>query len=298
MDPQQVSSSSFKGCSINQKERVDPHGRIVKPGAADHQGALKTSMASNKVQANLTFEQGVLAFNKPEEQGSEEEASYSGQGDEGSEPETYLHKLPAELRNVIYRYVGLVNRRVYISSTEEPALIQAIPSLREELYFIMFGENKFEVVVYSNFSVDDNGDNGRPIRQPVPSSRCAVGRLSIRDDSWISKSEHAIRFRHIGFRVAGTEPLTSIFCMFINVPGKGTNSGPPHVKTMHFSPGALRPYFLSKIEAAKSKAKAFSAQLGFCGFTVAELDDIAKCFVWTKAERRAFKPYTVNYIDE
>ncbi|KAM0714237.1 hypothetical protein Q7P37_010024 [Cladosporium fusiforme] len=196
--------------------------------------------------------------------------------------ETYLHRLPAELRNRIYRDVGLKSQRLDLSITDEPALTEAIPDLRDELHSIIFSENKLRVNVYTTFNQSPSFSFG-----PMPRTPPEVGKIDLPPDHWTWKVDpRFVNIKHICFRVRQQSDHTLLFNLFANVKmdnGKIVAKGRMDVRNQDLR-RPLRPLG----DLARAKLKLMATREGFEGLSWADAQDIAACFVSVEEARTKF----------
>jgi beta-lactam-binding protein with PASTA domain len=215
--------------------------------------------------------------------------------DSGSPPpppqplqESYLYKLPPELRNRIYRHVGLYGGRVDLRNHEEPALAQAIPSLKDELHSFIFSENKLRVPVYSTFIASHRPDptNEAPKKERLGdfnNSPFSPGVIGIAPDSWVMNVDpRAMAIRHICFRIMEAEERDGshkhLCDHFLNVKWI---DGKPKVfgRTIVAGTDILKRKMNQMSYLATARAQRFAQQEGFEGLNWEQAQHIAASFV-------------------
>jgi hypothetical protein len=194
-------------------------------------------------------------------------------------PETFLHRLPGELRNRIYRYIGIRGSRIQLAGQKEPALATAIPDLRNEIHSIYFAENALQVSIYSEFKVHDSEPQN--YRVTPRGGRFGAGKLAIDDDSWIKQTNaDVVTIRRICLSVheMGGYPIADFF---VNVrrnkeTGGQIVRGALHVRgtTKKLTGKAIKPMG----DCAKHVAKKLGERNGFFGFSWREVGLIAASF--------------------
>jgi hypothetical protein len=202
--------------------------------------------------------------------------------------ETYLHKLPGELRNRIYRYVGLHGARVDLRNFEEPALSQAIPALKDELHSFIFSENKLRVPVYSIFSAAHVPDptNKAPKKQRLGdfnNSPFSPGVIGIAPDSWVMNVDpRVMAIKHLCFRILEAEERDGshkhLCDHFLNVKWV---DGEPKVAGRTYVSGTdvLKRKMNQMSYLATARAQQFAQQDGFESFNWEQAQHIAASFV-------------------
>jgi hypothetical protein len=202
--------------------------------------------------------------------------------------ESYLHKLPPELRNRIYRHVGLYGGRVDLRNHEEPALAQAIPSLKDELHSFIFSENKLRVPVFSTFIAAHRPDptNEAPKKERLGdfnNSPFSPGVIGIAPDSWVMNVDpRAMAIRHICFRIMEAEERDGshkhLCDHFLNVKWI---DGEPKVfgRTIVAGTDILKRKMNQMSYLATARAQRFAQQEGFEGLNWEQAQYIAASFV-------------------
>ena len=195
---------------------------------------------------------------------------------------TYLHRLPGELRNRIYRHIGLTRSRIRLGLLEEPALAQAIPDFRTEIQSILLAENKLDVDVHSKFVVFD--DPVLKMRSASRGDKHGAGKLAIADDSWLRTRnvKQAIIVRSVGFHIQEMGGL-SFIAFFVNIVGHGNDlkvrlradCTPSYKRLLANRLRSARP---SMVQKAKDSVHKMAKRAGFAGLTWSDMETIAKCF--------------------
>jgi hypothetical protein len=202
--------------------------------------------------------------------------------------ETYLHKLPGELRNRIYRYVGFHGARIDLRNFEEPALSQAIPALKDELHSFIFSENKVRVPVYSTFNaakVPDLNDKG-PKKERLGdfnNSPFSTGVIGIAPDSWVMNVDpRVMAIKHICFRILEVEErdgshkhLSDHFLNVKWIDGKPKVSGRTYVAGTDVPNRKMN----QMSYLATARGQHYAQQEGFEGFNWEQAQHIAASFV-------------------
>lgn len=195
--------------------------------------------------------------------------------------ESHLHRLPGELRNRIYRYVGLSSQRLNITTMDEPALTQAIPDLRDEMHSILFSENKLGVQVFCD---DDNVSPHRMLPFTLatdidlPQGIPGYGRIWLDTDSWVKHVDRrSVLIKHIDFRVYNTFGH-KMLDFFVNVRqiegGKHTAAGRLDV----FGTRSYKAQVSDMGDLARAVTKRIGEREGFVGLTWDDAEEIAACF--------------------
>ncbi|GAB7323268.1 hypothetical protein MBLNU13_g05748t1 [Cladosporium sp. NU13] len=208
---------------------------------------------------------------------------------------SYLHRLPGELRNRIYRHIGLIGARLELRSFEEPALAVAIPDLKDELYSFMLSANKLRVPVYTGFRTGlKPGADGSKKKSPKKSpkkdalgdfnnSHTAPGQVGIAPDAWVMQVDpNYVTIKHICLRILEShvsEIGHKLICdYFLNVSCKDGNMRATGRTTMETS-DVLKRTFNHMSCLATERAKQFAQQDGFEGFNWEQVRHIAASFV-------------------
>jgi hypothetical protein len=202
--------------------------------------------------------------------------------------QSYLHRLPGELRNRIYRYIGLSGPRMELRNLEEPALSVAIPDLKHELHSFMFSANKLRVPIYTGFRADTPPDRSKPPTKrdslgEFNNSHTAPGKIGIAPDSWVMQVDpRFVTIKHICLRVLESHSSDGghkLVCdYFVNVSckdGEMRVSGKNSMKATD----ALRRTVNHMSNLATERAKQCAKQEGFEGFTWEQVQHIAASFV-------------------
>lgn len=220
--------------------------------------------------------------------------SESGSSPQPAEPlqESYLHRLPAELRNRIYRYVGLRGSRLDLRNLEEPALAVAIPDLKDEVLSFIFSENKFRVPVTSRFSVDYPPGQRPQTSKKVPekdslgdfnNGHFEPGVIGIAPDSWVMNiNPRCMALKHISFRIMESgevdgshRHLCDYFVNIRMVDGKPS----AFCRTTVAVSTVLKSRMNHMAYLATARAKKYTEAEGFEGFTWEQAQQIAASFV-------------------
>jgi hypothetical protein len=202
---------------------------------------------------------------------------------------SYFHRLPGELRNRIYRYIGLRGGRLELQNLEEPALSVAIPDLKDELPSYMFSANKLRVPIYSGFRADTPPDPSKKKSaknkglDDFNNSDTAPGKIGIAPDSWVMQVDpHFVTIKHICLRVLESHDSIvghkHICDYFLNVSCK---HGEMRVKGRNSmeTTDVLRRTVNHMVYLATARAKKFAEKEGFEGITWKQLQHIAASFV-------------------
>ena len=203
---------------------------------------------------------------------------------------SYLHRLPAELRNRVYRYVGLHGVRLELRNMKEPALAVAFPDLRDELHSFIFSANKLRIPIYSGFRTDSppNASKKQPAKKDdlgdFNNSHVAPGMIGIAPDSWVMTIDpRFVTIKHICLRVLESHGSTSghkhLCDYFVNVSyskdGKLKVSGQTRMETTDI----LRRTINHMANLATARAKQCAQRDGFQGFTWEQVQHIVASFV-------------------
>lgn len=204
---------------------------------------------------------------------------------------SYLHRLPAELRNRIYRYTGLQNRRIELGSFKEPALALAIPDLRDELHSIIFAENKLEVGIYSEYQVYNSPQT--PSRVQTRGGKYGAGKLALEPSSWVWKAKpEIIVIDHICLDVQ--EMGGSGICRFfinVRIDKKGKRVVQATTRVLGNIEGTRQIRIMG--DFARTRANEVAKRDGFVGFSLADIKHIAAAFVSVQAaEKKVRKKMT------
>lgn len=199
---------------------------------------------------------------------------------------SYLQKLPGELRNRIYHLLGLRSNRMILETLRMPCLIVAYPDLKDELLSIMLSDNRLRVPVYSNFRI--KASEVVPHKQkPSSYGPFKVGTVAIEATNWVMKIDpHFVTIKHIGLRILevplpgsrSTETPKLICDFFLNV---RTQKGKPTTvshKTMMMASTDTKRGSRCMCDLATARAKRFAAHDGFIGFTWKQVQEIAASF--------------------
>jgi len=209
--------------------------------------------------------------------------------------ESYLHRLPGELRNRIYRHIGLIGARLELRNFEEPALAVAIPDLKDELHSFMLSQNKLRVPVYTGFRTDlKPGAEGSKKKSPKKSpkkddlgdfniSHTAPGQVGIDPDAWVMQVDpNYVTIKHICLRILESHVSESghkhICDYFLNVSCKDGQMKVTGRITMETS-DVLKRTINHMSCLATERAKQMAQQDGFEGFTWEQVRHIAASFV-------------------
>ena len=214
----------------------------------------------------------------------------------GSSPEpsqqaqkSYLHRLPGELRDRIYRYIGLRGGRLELQNLEEPALSVAIPDLKNELPSFMFSANKLRVPIYSAFRADTPPDPSKRKSaknkglDDFNNSDTAPGKIGIAPDSWVMQVDpRFVTIKHICLRVLESHDSIvghkHICDYFLNVSCKHGEMRVTGRNSMETT-DVLRRTVNHMVYLATARAKEYAKQEGFEGFTWEQVQHIAASFV-------------------
>ncbi|QIW98922.1 hypothetical protein AMS68_004440 [Peltaster fructicola] len=190
-------------------------------------------------------------------------------------PETFLHLLPGELRNRIYRIIGFPSKRQHLDDIKEPFLAQAIPSLRPEILAMLFAEATFEVDTYSELMV--HSSYIAPQRAKFRGGRYGTGTLKLVQDNWIRKADQlAVRFHHVHIQVR--EMDGSKICLIVLNNTRGTKRNGPRMSVQSVTSQHLK----SRLRDAKDMALKYVRELrkdkDHPGFALVHLEKIAEYF--------------------
>ena len=222
--------------------------------------------------------------------------------------ESYLHRLPGELRNRIYQHVGLIGARLELQNFEEPALAAAIPDLKDELHSFMMSANKLRVPVYSGFRHDlKPGAVEKKKRVKKPSKKSskpeesadvndpstAPGTVGIDPDSWVMHADPSfVTIKHICLRVLESHVSASghkhLCDYFLNVSCKDGNMTATG-RTMMEASNVLKRTINHMACLATERAKQCAQKDGFEGFTWEQVQYIASSFVSVADARSRYK---------
>ena len=208
---------------------------------------------------------------------------------------SYLHRLPGELRNRVYRHIGLIASRLELRNLEEPALAVAIPDLKDELHSFMLSANKLRVPVYTGFRTDlkpGAEDSKKKSSKKSPkkdglgdfnNSHTAPGQLGIAPDAWVMQVDpRYVTIKHICLRLLESHVSESghkhICDYFLNVSCKDGQMRVTGRTTMETS-DVLKRTINHMSCLATERAKQFAEQDGFEGFTWEQVRHIAASFV-------------------
>lgn len=220
--------------------------------------------------------------------------------DRGSSPATpqppqasLLHRLPSELRNVVYEHIGLFGTRLDLRTLQEPALAVAFPDLKDELHSVVFSSNKLRVPVYSDFRSNDPLVLHRPedsrsrstfrpkkVVRRFDASHKTPGIIAIAPDSWVMNVDpRFVVIKHVCFRIMESEyPHKHLCDFFLNV--KMTNG---KLKATYLTLGYESKRHKERMKPmtllAAARAKSFAARDGFEGFDWEQAQQIAASFV-------------------
>lgn len=245
--------------------------------------ARKVPRRMAKLTANESHDSPQAPSNKP----ASTIIDLTGPSPEPEPParETYLHRLPAELRNRIYHYIGLKSARLDLATTDEPPLTIAIPDLRDELHSIIFSENKLRVNIFSEVR------KGAPDLLSEGETPPPVGKIDVPHDHWMWKVDpRFVNIKHICFRVCNQLSGDKLCDFFVNVrmiDGKLAAKG-----RMDMASQGLRHVLRPLGDLARAKLKSFAAREGFEGLSWEDAREVAACFVSPEdAEARFTKKY-------
>lgn len=202
--------------------------------------------------------------------------------------ESYLHRLPGELRNRIYRHVGLVGPRMELRNFEEPALAVAIPDLKDEVVSFMLSANRLRIPVYTAFRADVKPDYSKKKSKKddfgdFNNSHTAPGQVGIAPDSWVMQVDpRYVTIKHICLRILESHVSASghkhLCDYFLNV---SCTDG--HMKASGRTTMATTEVLKRRINhmscLATERAKQFAQQEGFEGFNWEQVKHIAASFV-------------------
>lgn len=198
---------------------------------------------------------------------------------------SYLHRLPAELRNRIYRHIGLRSARLDLCETEEPALTVAIPDLRDELHSIIFAENKLRVNVYTDHRTR-NHHIPPPLRR-AHKDGIPVGAVALEQGSWVRKVEpRFVAIKHICFHVKETNE-ENLCDFFLNVRG-GHGEAQVSGRMLAFVSTCQKAKLAPVADLARARARDYAKRKGFEGFSWEEVEGIAASFVSVEDASRRF----------
>ena len=209
--------------------------------------------------------------------------------------ESYLHRLPGELRNRIYRHIGLIGARLELRNFEEPALAVAIPDLKDELHSFMLSQNKLRVPVYTGFRTDlkpgaVDSKKKSPKKSPKQddlgdfnNSHTAPGQVGIDPEAWVMQVDpNYVTIKHICLRILESHVSESghkhICDYFLNVSCKDGQMKVTGRITMETS-DVLKRTINHMSCLATERAKQMAQQEGFEGFTWEQVRHIAASFV-------------------
>lgn len=207
--------------------------------------------------------------------------------------ESYLHRLPGELRNRIYRDVGLRGARLELRNLEEPALAVAIPDLKDELHSVIFSANKLRIPVYSGFRADTPPDYSNSKKKKAAkkeglgdfnNSPFAPGMIGISPDSWVMKVDpRFVTIKHICLRILESHESAvghkHLCDFFLNVCCSKAGEMQATCRIIMVGSDVLRKTINNMSNLAKARAKQLARQEGFQGFTWEQLQHIAASFV-------------------
>lgn len=204
--------------------------------------------------------------------------------------ETYLQRLPAELRNRIYHDVGLKSARLDMVSTPEPALTLAIPDLRDELHSIIFSENKLRVSVYTKIRKHTPEPRG-PL-DLAPKTLPAAGIIAVPKTHWMWRvSPRFVNIKHICFRVRQQDDGEGLCDFFVNMRLDAKGKLVVRSRLDVFSQG-LRQRMRPVGDLARAVLRSVSEREGFQGLSWEDAQKVAACFVSVEdAEARIARKY-------
>lgn len=190
--------------------------------------------------------------------------------------ETYLHRLPAELRNRIYYDIGLKSARLDMVSTPEPALTIAIPDLRDELHSIIFSENKLRVSVYTKI----RKHSPEPlVLDLAPKVLPAAGIVAVPKTHWMwHVSPRFVNIKHICFRVRQQDDGEALCDFFVNMRIDARGKLVVRSRLDVFSHG-LRQRMRPVGDLARAVLRSVSEREGFQGLSWEDAQRVAACFV-------------------
>lgn len=194
-------------------------------------------------------------------------------------PSTLFHRLPGELRNRIYRYIGLRGSRIQLAGHKEPALATAIPDLRDEIHSIFFAENALSVSVYSEFKVHDS--EPQTYRVAPRGGRFGAGNVAVDPDSWVKTVRPDVMLaRRICFSIheMGGYPIADFFVSVRRDKDTGAQipRGALHVKGT--TKKATRIATAPMADLARHVVKCAGEKAGFMGFSWEQLVLISLSF--------------------
>ncbi|KAM0705122.1 hypothetical protein Q7P35_007909 [Cladosporium inversicolor] len=207
--------------------------------------------------------------------------------------ESYLHRLPGELRNRIYRHIGLIGCRLELHNFGKPALAVAIPDLKDELISFMLSANKVRVPIYSGFQTDlKPGAVEKKYSKKSPkkeglgdfnNSHTAPGQVGIAPDSWIMQVDpRYVTIKHICLRVLESHVSESghkhLCDYFLNVSCKDGQTRATGRIIMETS-DVLKRTINHMACLATERAKQCALKEGFEGFTWEQIKHTAASFV-------------------
>lgn len=213
--------------------------------------------------------------------------------------ESYFHRLPAELRNRIYRYVGHKTARIDLPTLAEPALARAFTDLKDEMSSVMFMENKFRIPIYTEYRTDYTEDplpkdpvakakaKQQKIKVTANNSGFEVGTLALEDDHWLHTVDPRFQvIKHIGFRIMESHAPSSgyhrhICDYFLNIRTEKGKTVVTHTKKMMLDHNK-KTNFKPMCDLALEKAKKMVQQEGFVGFNWEQMQELAASFVSVK----------------
>jgi hypothetical protein len=206
--------------------------------------------------------------------------------------ESYLHRLPGELRNRIYRHIGLIGARLELRNLSVPALAVALPDLKDELCSFMLSANKVRVPVYTAFRTDLRPEDAGKKKKKFPkkeglgdfnNSHTAPGMVGIAPDSWVMQVDpRYVTIKHICLRILESHVSESghkhICDYFLNVNCK---DGPMKAtgRTTMMTSDVLKRTINHMSCLATKRANQCAQKEGFEGFTWEQVQYIAKSFV-------------------
>jgi len=205
--------------------------------------------------------------------------------------QSYLHRLPGELRNRIYRHIGLIGARLELRNLSEPDLAVAIPDLKDELCSFMLSANKVRVPVYTAFRTDLKPEDAAKKRKSPKkgglgdfnNSHTAPGMVGIAPDSWVMQVDpRYVTIKHICLRILESHVSESghkhICDYFLNASCKDGIMKATGRTTMMTS-DVLKRTINHMSCLATERAKQCAKKEGFEGFTWEQVQYIAKSFV-------------------
>nr|OQO03759.1 hypothetical protein B0A51_17824 [Rachicladosporium sp. CCFEE 5018] len=232
-------------------------------------------------------------------------------------PQSILHTLLPELRNVVYdllnpalgsvrkrNYIDLryakVKRRLDPKDKIDPEhapiyLATAFPLLANEISSKYLSQSYLEIQVYADLLINPG--------EPLPSSvacragRFGLGTLVLEADSWVYRVDPAVVcIRHITLRIA-EKGGTSICSFSINV-GRSKGGGQTEVRARRAGPtdkGRLSD-LSAMTKMAHARVEKCTARSDFGGFKLAVIEDIAKSFRSGKLAKADVESWSVGRL--